>query len=114
MDPAFSPTLPISALHLDYMSSEYSSAGEDTDDEARNAKGSQKAVTPDTAVNPEIAKKKGKRGNRWVEMLLDRQATDSAVENDTATKKGWNEGVTEKVLEVRTPRWRSTAVGTTR
>ncbi|KAK4689051.1 hypothetical protein P7C73_g1055, partial [Tremellales sp. Uapishka_1] len=85
LDPAFDATLPPSALHFDYLSSEYSSAGEDS--------------TSDSD-------KRYRRRERWTEMvgLLSLEPEDEAKAKG---KGGWADGVGEKVLEVRKPRWRS-------
>ncbi|WRT66781.1 uncharacterized protein IL334_003744 [Kwoniella shivajii] len=85
VDPSFQDVhIPPSALHLDYMSSEYSSAGEETD--------------PDTEVASTLRKEK------WEAMLKKQAEDDHHVPNG---KGGWAVGISEKVLEVRTPRWRS-------
>ncbi|BEJ14417.1 hypothetical protein CspHIS471_0401840 [Cutaneotrichosporon sp. HIS471] len=83
-DPSFGDThLPPSALHIDYMSSEYSSPGEDAEDE-----------------DGLEAQRKG----YWMEMLQTRSPDGI---NSKGGKGGWAEGVSEKVLEVRSPTWRS-------
>lgn len=79
MDPSFGSVLPPSALHIDYMSSEYSSAGEDEGDELAAS-----------------------RRNQWLEVLR-----SHSPEPQKPGKGGWAEGVDQKVLEVRTPTWRS-------
>jgi hypothetical protein len=93
-DPSFGNALPPAALHLDYMSSEYSSPGEDSDEE-------------DTAG-------KAKRAEKWGEMMTVQAAhalnRASNSEEKGKGKGGWADGVQEKVLEVRTPRWRSNEV----
>lgn len=65
------------------MSSEYSSAGEDADDD------------------DELGEH---RRAHWFEMLQSRSPGDTSGKSG---KGGWAEGVSEKVLEVRTPTWRS-------
>ena len=84
MDPSFTDELPQKGLHFDYMSSEYSSPGEDSDGD-------------------ELGCGLARRG-RWDEML------GSRLEGEGEGKGGWAVGLGEKVLEVRTPRWRSAAV----
>ncbi|WWC71157.1 uncharacterized protein I206_105110 [Kwoniella pini CBS 10737] len=76
--------LPPSALHIDYMSSEYSSSGENTDGETEEGL--------------------YKRKEQWNEMRKKQFEEDKPVVNG---KGGWAVGISEKVLEVRTPRWRS-------
>ncbi|TXT03802.1 hypothetical protein VHUM_04366 [Vanrija humicola] len=84
LDPSFADVhLPPAALHIDYMSSEYSSAGED-DAEA------------DEGVNDGT--------NLTLESMA---ARSQDPESRPAGKGGWANGVSEKVLEVRTPTWRS-------
>ncbi|CAK9787272.1 hypothetical protein CC85DRAFT_284377 [Cutaneotrichosporon oleaginosum] len=83
-DPSFMDIhLPPSALHIDYMSSEYSSPGEEMDDE--------------DGLD-------GQRKGYWMEML---QARSPEGASNRSGKGGWAEGVSEKVLEVRSPTWRS-------
>ncbi|WVQ84273.1 hypothetical protein IAT38_006425 [Cryptococcus sp. DSM 104549] len=83
-DPAFSDlSLPPSALHIDYMSSEYSSAGEDEPE----------ADLPGLAYQQKES---------WREMVEEAQAAGPLNEG-----KGWGPSVVPKVLEVRRPRWRS-------
>ena len=86
LDPLFTPTSPIPPvlLQMDYMSSEYSSAGEDSlgDEDAA-----------------------AERKETWNAMLAARNE-----QSGEGSKGGWAEGLAEKVLEVRTPRWRSIAV----
>lgn len=65
------------------MSSEYSSAGEDEDEDEYLSE---------------------HRRAHWFEMLQSRSHDDSTGKSG---KGGWAEGVSEKVLEVRTPTWRS-------
>lgn len=65
------------------MSSEYSSPGEDADDE--------------DGLD-------GQRKGYWMEML---QARSPEGGSSKSGKGGWAEGVSEKVLEVRSPTWRS-------
>lgn len=79
MDPSFGSVLPPSALHIDYMSSEYSSAGEDEGDE-----------------------QSASRRGHWLDVLR-----SHSPEPQKPGKGGWAEGVDQKVLEVRTPTWRS-------
>ena len=64
------------------MSSEYSSAGEESGEELGQARRVRWATTINAKASEETEVKKG----------------------------GWADGVAEKVLEVRTPRWRSDAV----
>ncbi|WVR06697.1 hypothetical protein IAU60_003729 [Kwoniella sp. DSM 27419] len=100
-DPSFADIhLPPSALHLDYMSSEYSSANELDDAEE---------LAEESAGAPVIAS--GRR-QRWEAMLLAKAEEDRAEEAAVASgsKGGWAVGMSEKVLEVRTPRWRSEAL----
>jgi hypothetical protein len=107
--------IPPSALHLDYMSSEYSSAGEDSDDDgdgdgdrADNGGGGGGGAG-NSGVGPGAGRQaKGDlRRRKWVEVLALR-AEEVREEGDAG--KGWAEGLGEKVLEVRTPRWRSDEV----
>lgn len=83
-------TIPPSALHIDNMSSEYSSAGEDSEAEEDEA---------------DLQRKRQKRRSEWA------VATAKAAETRSVDKKGWPEGLGPKVLEVRTPAWRSAKVG---
>ncbi|WVW85164.1 hypothetical protein I302_107202 [Kwoniella bestiolae CBS 10118] len=88
-DPSFQNlNLPLSALHIDYMSSEYSSSGEDTEGELENI----------------LNKRKG----LWDDMRRKQVDDDQPTTNGNGSgKNGWVVGLSEKVLEVRTPRWRS-------
>ncbi|ORY31777.1 hypothetical protein BCR39DRAFT_525329 [Naematelia encephala] len=88
LDPTFLPSkpLPPTALGMDYMSSEYSSAGEDSDDADKNVREVRRA--------------------KWAEMLSSRNKEDE-VGREGRGKAGWAEGLGEKVLEVRRARWRS-------
>nr|ODN89333.1 hypothetical protein L204_06271 [Cryptococcus depauperatus CBS 7855] len=80
--PSLGISLPPSALHIDYMSSEYSSAGEDE---------------PESSPDIVYTQKR-----KWKEMYdeLTKELADS-------NKSGWAAGLSAKVLEVRKPRWRS-------
>jgi hypothetical protein len=76
---------------MEYMSSEYSSPAEDSD-----------------VDSPIITQQRRKQ---WEEML-GLGITDEGEPGGTGNgaKSGWPEGMGEKVLEVRRPRWRSEAV----
>jgi hypothetical protein len=86
-DPSFGDDIPPSALHIDYMSSEYSSAGEDDPEEA-----------PDGSDGETLAEQ---RRSQWLDVLR------AQTPDMRSGKGGWADGVSEKVLEVRTPTWRS-------
>lgn len=94
-DPAFGdqPLHP-TALHIDYMSSEYSSAGEDSDGSGAGADGQ---------LGGSLSDKIERRAAQWADVV--QQATQTA-----SSSVGWAEGLGEKVLEVRTPLWRSPQV----
>ncbi|WWC96354.1 hypothetical protein V866_003221 [Kwoniella sp. B9012] len=86
-DPSFQNlNLPLSALHIDYMSSEYSSSGEDTEGELEDIL--------------------SKRKELWQGMRKRQMEEDQPVPDGNG-KNGWVVGLSEKILEVRTPRWRS-------
>lgn len=82
--------MPPHALHFDYMSSEYSSGGEDSEAEGDE---------------PDLQRKRQQRMSEWT------AATAKAAETQSVDKKGWPEGFGPKVLEVRTPAWRPAQVG---
>ncbi|OCF35064.1 hypothetical protein I316_03104 [Kwoniella heveanensis BCC8398] len=91
-DPSFADlTVPPSAMNIDYMSSEYSSSGEEDD-----------------VDNGEILIE---RKSQWADMRNKQESESSMqVKENVGGKGGWAVGVSEKVLEVRTPRWRSEAL----
>ncbi|KAK8864124.1 hypothetical protein IAR55_001370 [Kwoniella newhampshirensis] len=107
-DPAFTDLhLPPSALHIDYMSSEYSSAGEDEDESSdagrsctRNGGTDQDEQTTERAV---------RRRQKWEEVIRIKEEEEVSLDGNVnmGGKGGWAVGVSEKILEVRTPRWRS-------
>ncbi|KAL1406745.1 hypothetical protein Q8F55_006149 [Vanrija albida] len=100
LDPSFADLhLPPSALHIDYMSSEYSSAGEDEGDvdEGDND------VTLESVSLGAAPRRRAQR----LELFRSQAQTQDPAETRPAGKGGWAEGVSEKVLEVRTPTWRS-------
>ncbi|XAO27742.1 hypothetical protein I312_106603 [Cryptococcus bacillisporus CA1280] len=78
-------SLPASALHIDYMSSEYSSSGDDEPD-----------------VHPHVRQM---QKDKWREMVEEAQR-DVGVAAGTG-RSGWKAGHGPKVLEVRKPKWRS-------
>ena len=85
------------------MSSEYSSPGDDSDlddddPSMRSAHGAHGVNGGDG-----IGGVGEKRRDQWAEMLMMQPAPAEG-------SKGWAEGAREKVLEVRTPRWRASAV----
>ncbi|WWC88267.1 uncharacterized protein L201_003174 [Kwoniella dendrophila CBS 6074] len=103
----FSSSATTTALHIDYMSSEYSSSGEDTSEE----------------IDYNI---KLRRKNQWEETRRKKSQEDQLkysnsnsnsnlnpstnLSGNVSGKNGWAVGISEKVLEVRTPRWRSDAL----
>ncbi|OWZ28302.1 hypothetical protein C349_06625 [Cryptococcus neoformans var. grubii Br795] len=78
-------SLPASALHIDYMSSEYSSSGDD-----------------EPGVHPHI---RMMQKDKWREAVEEAQR-DARVAAGTG-RGGWKAGQGPKVLEVRKPKWRS-------
>ncbi|WWC63031.1 uncharacterized protein I303_105630 [Kwoniella dejecticola CBS 10117] len=87
-DPAFQDIhLPPSALHIDYMSSEYSSEGDNSEGETEEG----------------LLRRK----EQWDVMRTKQAEEEQPVING---KGGWAVGISEKILEVRTPRWRSEAL----
>ncbi|GFZ50458.1 hypothetical protein JCM24511_08215 [Saitozyma sp. JCM 24511] len=110
LDPSLADTvIPPSALHLDYMSSEYSSAGEDSDADGDVADNGEAAGNPGVGSGAGRQAKVDLRRRQWVEVLALRAGE---VREDGDAGKGWAEGLGEKVLEVRTPRWRSDELNT--
>ncbi|WWD18852.1 hypothetical protein CI109_103307 [Kwoniella shandongensis] len=105
-DPTFSDLhLPPSALHIDYMSSEYSSAGED-DDEDKDGNEEGAGAEQDGQLGERVSR----RRQKWEEMVRTKEEdelTQSQAHAHMGGKGGWAVGISEKVLEVRTPRWRS-------
>jgi hypothetical protein len=104
MDPS-SPfsSLPNEALLFDYQSSEYSSSGSDSadsDEEYHSSKVQRRKVEWDTIRNPEAGP--GSLGPRV-------PASADHVGN-VGKAYGWGTGLKAKVLEVRTPSWRSEQV----
>jgi hypothetical protein len=95
-EPAFLrlyPNLPAAALHIDAQSSEYSSSGGDSTDDEMVLSG---------------------RRDKWAEMRRQLDVAGEGVGDDSGSragarkgKGGWAVGVSEKILEVRTGRWRS-------
>lgn len=81
-------SLPASALHIDYMSSEYSSSGDD-----------------EPGVHPHI---RMMQKHKWREAVEEAQR-DARVAAGTG-RGGWKAGQGPKVLEVRKPKWRSQQV----
>ena len=79
---------------MDYMSSEYSSPGEDSD--------------------PEDLETSSSRHEHWAQALERHVIANQSLDREEGGlgngKRGWAVGVHEKVLEVRTPRWRSDEV----
>jgi hypothetical protein len=103
LDPDFTSALPPSALHLDYMSSEYSSAGPDTDSEDDQPA---PAEGEDGMTRGERRQaKKAAREQRWAEEVAKKVAALSEEERENWGVFGFAQG--EKVLEIRCPRWRS-------
>lgn len=88
-DPACTDTVPPVALHIDYMSSECSTQGEDSDPEGTDEY------------------TKAARARRWTEQIATKAAEAPAEQIEG---KVWGKAQGEKVLEIRTPRWRSAAV----
>ncbi|OCF44330.1 hypothetical protein I317_01775 [Kwoniella heveanensis CBS 569] len=118
-DPSFADlTIPPSAMNIDYMSSEYSSSGEENDGDngeilsiAENRDPS--AVGTSHAQEPtgQSISLKIERKSRWADMRNKQESESSMqVKENVGGKGGWAVGVSEKVLEVRTPRWRSEAL----
>ncbi|KAL7422091.1 hypothetical protein Q5752_002734 [Cryptotrichosporon argae] len=95
-DPMFGGPIPAVALHMDYMSSEYSSSGEDSD-----APAAAERALPLPGVSRQAA-----RHAQWAEM----RATVPDVKPTGSGKGGWADGQAAKTLEVRTPTWRSPAL----
>lgn len=89
------------------MSSEYSSAGEDSDADGDVADNGEAAGNPGVGSGAGRQAKVDLRRRQWVEVLALRAGE---VREDGDAGKGWAEGLGEKVLEVRTPRWRSDEV----
>lgn len=89
LDPSLTMTIPPIALHLDYMSSECSSPGEDSEGEE---------IDDGTKLA---------RSHRWAQQIAIKAAQAPPVKVDG---KEWGQSQGEKVLEIRTPRWRSHAV----
>lgn len=96
------------ALHFDYMSSEHSSPGSDSSDEDEGWH----------------AEKLRRRAESWASMAAgagSKESADLTLEtsgvdehmiggSEPVRKSGWAPGLTSKVLEVRTPSWRSVKV----
>ncbi|WOO84296.1 uncharacterized protein LOC62_06G007816 [Vanrija pseudolonga] len=102
LDPSFTDLhLPPSALHIDYMSSEHSSAGEDDADADEGDNDGADLTLEAVSVNM------GARRRAQRLELFSSQARSQDPDNRPVGKGGWAEGVSEKVLEVRTPTWRS-------
>lgn len=109
LDPDFTSTLPPSALHLDYMSSEYSSAGPDTDSEDdRDALPGESNDRTTTTKEERRQAKKAAREQRWAEEVAKKVAALGEEERENWGAFGFAQG--EKVLEIRCPRWRSQLV----
>ncbi|WVF69079.1 hypothetical protein IAT40_003853 [Kwoniella sp. CBS 6097] len=115
-------SLPPSALNIDYMSSEYSSSGEEDNDnegEIGFAAGSDNhsdATTGTGTGQAGLAQSlKEGRNRQWAEMRgkQKEEETSSKIKEsiganaNASGKGGWAVGISEKVLEVRTPKWRS-------
>ncbi|WVQ96579.1 hypothetical protein IAU59_003684 [Kwoniella sp. CBS 9459] len=132
-------TLPPSAFNLDYMSSEYSSSGAEDDDGEDGHLAAQveqehvsSSVSDSVAVavagNGVGSSVKRARKRQWADMRGKQVAESStqvkqslgaatasgsgsgSASGSGSGKGGWAVGVSEKVLEVRTPRWRSDAL----
>ncbi|RXK34848.1 hypothetical protein M231_07894 [Tremella mesenterica] len=97
-DPTCSEIVPSSALHMDYMSSEYSSAGEDSEPTSSTYPSEIRQMGEGSSNGSMI--KREVRAGKWRDELL-------IAAQETGSKAGWAEGQGEKVLEVRTPIWRS-------